>query len=83
MRSPIFLMGEPEGDSIMIQQDNDHLNLLVRELSKSNPNHDIIKSNTQTLGIPYNPDLIILMSDVLVYLSKHSKKKNLPKEKLA
>ncbi len=67
----------------MIQQDNDHLNLLVRELSKNNPNHDIIKFNTQSLKIPYNTDLIILMSDVLIYLSKHSNKKTLPKEKLA
>ncbi len=64
----------------MIQHDNEHLNLLVRELSKTNPSAEIIKSKTGILGIPYNPDLIILMSDVLVYLSKKPKKKSPMKE---
>ena len=58
-----------------------NLNLLVRELSKSNPNSEIIKSKTQNLGIPYSDDLIILMSDVLVYLAKQPKKKPSLKEK--
>ena len=60
-----------------------NLNLLVRELSKSNPNSEIIKSKTQNLGIPYSDDLIILMSDVLVYLAKQPKKKPSLKEKQA
>ena len=58
---------------------NEHINQLVIELSKSNPNADIIKSNTETLGIPYSADIIVLMSDVLVYLSKN---KQPTKEKL-
>lgn len=45
-------------------------NILVQELSKSNPDSRLIKSKTEVLGIPYSPDLIILMSEVLVYLSK-------------
>lgn len=46
------------------------LNILVQELSKSNPDSKLLKSKTDVLGIPYSPDLIILMSEVLVYLSK-------------
>lgn len=46
------------------------LNILVQELSKSNPDSKLLKSKTDILGIPYSPDLIILMSEVLVYLSK-------------
>lgn len=49
---------------------NEHLNVLVQELSKKNPNADLIKTKTDILGIPYSHDLIILMSEVLVYLSK-------------
>ncbi len=60
---------------------NEHLSLLVHELSKKNPNSDLIKTKTHILGIPYSPDLIILMSEVLVFLSKSPKKKQIPKEK--
>lgn len=49
---------------------NEHLNALVQELSKKSPNVDLIKNKTDLLGIPYSNDLIILMSEVLVYLSK-------------
>ncbi len=49
---------------------NEHLNVLVQELSKKSPNVDLIKNKTDILGIPYSNDLIILMSEVLVYLSK-------------
>jgi hypothetical protein len=65
----------------MISYDNEHLNVLVLELSKNNPNADLIKSKTDLLGIPYSPDMIILMSDVLVYLSKNPQpKRNLLKD---
>ena len=67
----------------MIEQDSDHLKLLVRELSKANPDQGIIKLKTSLLGIPYNSDLIAMMSDVLVYLSKQPKKNLRMKEKLA
>lgn len=67
----------------MIQNDNEHINLLVRELSKASPSSEVIKTKTEILGIPYSSDLIILMSDVLVYLSKKPKNKNPLKEKLA
>lgn len=60
---------------------NEHINQLVIELSKTNPNLEIIKSKTETLGIPYSADIIILMSDVLVYLSKNKNKQPM-KEKL-
>lgn len=49
---------------------NEHLSVLVQELSKKSPNVDLIKNKTDLLGIPYSDDLIILMSEVLVYLSK-------------
>jgi hypothetical protein len=49
---------------------NEHLNALVQELSKKSPNVELIKTKTTVLGIPYSNDLIILMSEVLVYLSK-------------
>lgn len=52
------------------------LQALVHELSKSNPNINRVKDKTDILGIPYNPDLITLMSEVLVYLSKNSPSKN-------
>ena len=61
---------------------NEHINQLVLELSKSNPNVEIVKSKTEILGIPFNPDIIILMSDVLVYLSELSKQKSPLKEKV-
>ena len=62
---------------------NEHINQLVVELSKTKPNAELIKSKTSVLGIPYNPDIIILMSDVLVYLSESNNKKSPMKEKLA
>lgn len=49
------------------------LNVLVQELSKTNPDSKLIKNKTDILGIPYSSDLIILMSEVLVYLSKSNK----------
>ena len=48
------------------------LNILVQELSKTNPDSKLIRNKTDVLGIPYSPDLIIQMSEVLVYLSKSS-----------
>lgn len=60
---------------------NEDINKLVTELSKLNPNSEVIKSKTSLLGIPYSPDIIILMSDVLVYLSKNKKPQSL-KEKI-
>ncbi|AGH96716.1 hypothetical protein [Pseudobdellovibrio exovorus] len=55
---------------------NDDLKVLVQELSKTNPNADVIKTKTDMLGIPYSSDLIIMMSEVLVYLSKVNNPKN-------
>ena len=65
----------------MIKHDDQHLDILVQELSKANPNVDTVKSKTQLLGIPYNQDMIALMSDVLVYLSQQPRKKSPLKEK--
>lgn len=59
---------------------NDDLQTLVHELSKTNPDSKLIKTKTDILGIPYSNDLIILMSEVLVYLSKKPNKKNNLKE---
>lgn len=59
------------------------LKILVTELSKTNPNAELIKNKTGILGIPYSSDLIILMSEVLVYLSNSDKKKGRLKEKPA
>lgn len=63
--------------------ENEDLKTLVQELSKTNPNPDLIKNKTDVLGIPYSADLIILMSEVLVYLSKSNNKKGRLKEKPA
>ncbi len=60
---------------------NQDLQVLVKELSKNNPDSKLIKSKTDVLGIPYSSDLIILMSEVLVYLSKSETKKFRFKEK--
>lgn len=60
---------------------NEHLNVLVQELSKKNPNVELIKTKTNLLGIPYSNDLIILMSEVLVYLSKSPQQPPFLKEK--
>ena len=57
------------------------LQVLVKELSKTNPDSKLIKNKTDILGIPYSSDLIILMSEVLVYLSKSDRKKSRLKEK--
>ncbi|MBY0553368.1 hypothetical protein K2P97_02485 [bacterium] len=59
---------------------NEDLQTLVQELSKTNPDSKLIKNKTDVLGIPYSNDLIILMSEVLVYLSKNPNKKNNLKE---
>ncbi len=67
----------------MIKLNDQHLDILVHELSKSSPNSQTVKSKTEILGIPYNQDLIVLMSDVLVYLSKQPRKKSQLKEKTA
>lgn len=58
------------------------LKILVQELSKTNPDAKLIKTKTDQLGIPYSPDLIILMSEVLVFLSKNESKKPRFKEKV-
>ncbi len=47
------------------------LQILLQELAKSNPEARLVKSKIDILGIPYNSDLIILLSEVLVYLSKN------------
>lgn len=67
----------------VIQKSSQDLQVLVKELSKSNPDSKLIKSKTDILGIPYSADLIILMSEVLVYLSKTETKKTRFKEKPA
>ena len=64
----------------MISYDNEHLNVLVQELSKNNPNAEVLRTKSEVLGIPYSADMIILMSDVLVYLSKNPQKPNIMKE---
>jgi hypothetical protein len=61
----------------MITYDNEHLNVLVLELAKNSPNAHVIKNKAEVLGIPYSVDMIILMSDVLVYLSKNPQKPSL------
>ena len=62
---------------------SEHLQVLVQELSKANPDSRLIKKKTDVLGIPYSPDLIILMSEVLVYLSNNKNEKIRPKDKSA
>lgn len=64
-----------------VQAYSQDLQILVQELSKTNPNEKVIKNKTDLLGIPYSPDLIILMSEVLVFLSKNEGKKSRYKEK--
>lgn len=48
----------------------DNIQVLVQELSSPNPDLKIVKSKTEALGIPYNSDLIVLMSEVLLFLSQ-------------
>ena len=62
---------------------NDELNILIQELSKKNPNTNLLKNKTGLLGIPYNHDLIALMTDVLVFLSQKDPKKSYGKDKPA
>lgn len=50
---------------------NSDLQMLVHELSKTNPDSKLIKNKTEILGITYSQDVIILMSEVLVYLSQN------------
>lgn len=66
-----------------VQAYSPDLQILVQELSKTNPDSKVIKTKTDILGIPYSSDLIVLMSDVLVYLSKNKNKKTKFKEKPA
>ena len=61
---------------------NEDLNILIEELSKKNPNTQLIKNKADNLGIPYSPDLIVLMSEVLVFLSQNDHKRTAMKEKL-
>lgn len=65
-----------------VKANSQDLQVLVKELSKTNPDSKLIKNKTDVLGIPYSSDLIILMSEVLVYLSKNQGKKARLKEKL-
>lgn len=59
------------------------LQTLVQELSKNNPDLQLIKKKAEVLGIPYSNDIIILMSEVLVYLSKNEiQRKGRLKDKL-
>lgn len=60
---------------------NEHLNVLVQELSKKNPNRQLIKDKTHLLKIPFRDDLIVLMSEVLCFISKNEKKLIPVKEK--
>lgn len=46
---------------------------LVSELSKDIPNQKNVKKLCDKIGIPYNDDPIILMSDVLVFSDKFRK----------
>ncbi len=56
--------------SVNAVANNEDLKVLVQELSKPNPDAGLIKKKTDNLGIPYSTDFIILMSEVLVYLSR-------------
>lgn len=51
---------------------NSDLQTLVHELSKTNPDSKLIKNKTEVLGIPYSQDVIILMSEVLIFLSENN-----------
>ena len=73
-------MSATSSTSLNTSQD---LQVLVKELSKSNPDSKLLKTKTDVLGIPYSSDLIILMSEVLVYLSKTDSQKPRLKEKIA
>ena len=76
----LFLIVTTEGRMSVVE--NQHLSTLVQELSKKNPDTELIKSKTSQLGIPYSNDLIILMSEVLVFLSESNEKKLSLKDKM-
>lgn len=57
--------------SVLASNLNSDLQILVQELSKKNPDSKLVKSKTDLLGIPYSADEIIMMSEVLVYISKN------------
>lgn len=57
--------------SVLAKTLNADLQVLVQELSKKNPDSKLVKSKTDLLGIPYSADEIIMMSEVLVYISKN------------
>ena len=65
-----------------VQAYSQDLQILVQELSKTNPDEKVIKNKTDQLGIPYSSDLIVLMSEVLVFLSKTKSVKPRFKEKV-
>ena len=67
--------------SVAIASPNKDLQVLLQELSKTNPDLKLLKFKTESLGIPFSSDLITLMSEVLVYLSKSQPHKNRLKEK--
>ena len=48
---------------------------LVSELSKDSPNQKNVKKLCEKMGIPYNSDPIILMSDVLVFSDNFRKQR--------
>lgn len=60
----------PATIAVMDQDLHVDLQVLVKELSKTNPDLKLIQSKTAALDIPYSSDLIVLMSEILVYLSK-------------
>jgi hypothetical protein len=45
---------------------SDHLSILVAELTKSKPDHQIVKQMCENTGYAYSSDLIQLMSDILI-----------------
>ena len=69
--------------SVKTIANNEDLQTLVQELSKMNPDSKLIRKKTDSLGIPYSSDLIVLMSEVLVYLSKNTGRRGRMKEKTA
>jgi hypothetical protein len=68
------------------------LSMLVSELSKAKPDHQVIKLMCQKTGFQYSTDLIQLMSDILLTIerpevnskvsSEHKKNKNQPQERV-
>lgn len=60
---------------------NADLQTLVQELAKNNPDKKLIKNKSLALGIPYSTDLITLMSEVLLYLSRNNLANNASKNR--